>query len=553
MDVITFDKATDSKELLDDLRIGASASKPTHTRVIILVQNYWDSFAKKGCKRPIIGFEFSIDTGTAKPVCCRKPTYGFYENDIIMKQIAELLKNGWIRLCQGPWGSIIVLAAKPHQEKCTHINDFIWRMCVSYRKLNAVTKPFQFPIPRCDVSITIIGNGAKTLYLIALDNRQGYHQVSVRTEDQEKLAFFAPDGNKYCFTVLPFGPCNAPSFYTAMMKVFQDEWDSLFQESLQDISKTPSSNLVFTKTGQIAINGDIFRFGSNVIIDDILLWGSDLDLMFVYLECVFRVSKKYRSNFKLNKCEFFSDRVEFVGHDILSAGNSPASSKFKSISDWELPQTGQMLFSFIGLITHYAKFLPYHEMRIKPLRRLLKQYFRTKIPLMSWTPSLIELFHDIKLSVTSSPLLSRFDASKPTFLKTDWSSKGMGFILMQPANDDESTNAIKELHANGTCLFDLTPDGPRLLPVQFGSRSCTTIESKLHSFLGEVATVRWAIGHLKRYLWGNHFWLLCDCISVKAILEYTGSITVVMQWAQELLAYNFTVVHRDKKNDERRR
>ena len=124
-DIITFKKTTDSEELTNDLRIGASASKPIRTRVIILVQKYWDSFAKKGCKRPIIGFDFSIGTGTAKPVCCKKTTCGFYKNNIIMQQITELLNNRWIRLCQGPWGSIIVLAAKPHQEKCTNINDFI--------------------------------------------------------------------------------------------------------------------------------------------------------------------------------------------------------------------------------------------------------------------------------------------------------------------------------------------------------------------------------------------------------------------------------------------
>ena len=154
---------------------------------------------KEGCKRPIIGYKFGIDTGTAKPVCCKKPTYGFYESKIIMEQIMELLKNGWIRLCWGPWGSLIVLAAKPHQESCCDISEFIWRMCVSYRKLNAITKPFQFPISRCDISITVIGNGSVNIFIVVLDNRQGYYEVAVRQADQEKLAFFAPDENKYCF------------------------------------------------------------------------------------------------------------------------------------------------------------------------------------------------------------------------------------------------------------------------------------------------------------------------------------------------------------------
>ena len=86
--------------------------------------------------------------------------------------------------------SMIVLAQKPHQEHITNISDFIWQMCVSYRKLNAVTKPFQFPIPRCDAAIAILGCGADEIWIISLDARQGYHQVAVREEDREKLAFF---------------------------------------------------------------------------------------------------------------------------------------------------------------------------------------------------------------------------------------------------------------------------------------------------------------------------------------------------------------------------
>ena len=73
-----------------------------------------------------------------------------------MAQIVQLLDNGWIEKCVGPWGSMIVLAQKPHQEHVTNIDDFIWRMCVSYRKLNCITKPFQFPIPQCDDAITIL-------------------------------------------------------------------------------------------------------------------------------------------------------------------------------------------------------------------------------------------------------------------------------------------------------------------------------------------------------------------------------------------------------------
>jgi hypothetical protein len=45
------------------------------------------------------------------------------------------------------WGSLAVLAPKPHQEEIEKIEDFIWRVCCLYRKVNSVTLPFEYPIP----------------------------------------------------------------------------------------------------------------------------------------------------------------------------------------------------------------------------------------------------------------------------------------------------------------------------------------------------------------------------------------------------------------------
>ena len=57
--------------------------------------------------------------------------------------------------------------------------------------------------------------------------------------------------------------------------------------------------------------------------------------------------------------------------------------------------------------------------------------------MISWTPDIIDLFHELKVSINYSPVLSHFDQDKPIFLKTDWSAEGMGWILMQPSDDEE--------------------------------------------------------------------------------------------------------------------
>jgi hypothetical protein len=75
---------------------------------------------------------------------------------------------------------------------------------------------------------------------------------------------------------MPFGPRNAPAFYTAMMGIFQDEWDALYHHRYP----TP-----------------VTHFGSRIIIDDILLWSTALPALLNYLHCVCTIFLKYRVTF----------------------------------------------------------------------------------------------------------------------------------------------------------------------------------------------------------------------------------------------------------------
>ena len=119
----------------------------------------------------------------------------------------------------------------------------------------------------------------------------------------------------------------------------------------------------------------------------------------------------------------------------------------------------------------YHRYAPYLEIRLKPLRKLVKKYYRKPIPVSAWTTNLSSLFHDLKICLTSSPILARYDPSKITFLKTDWSSEGMGWILMQPADDEVSVQAAEKLTKEGICEFELMKHGTRLRPIAFGSQS----------------------------------------------------------------------------------
>ena len=94
-------------------------------------------------------------------------------------------------------------------------------------------------------------------------------------------------------------------------------------------------------------------FGSKTIIDDILIWCDDQELLLLYFKCVCCVFQKHCASFRLDKCEFMKPQVEYVGNDILSDGNYPAEAKFDMIRNCPLPTTGKSLFSFIRLVNFY--------------------------------------------------------------------------------------------------------------------------------------------------------------------------------------------------------
>ena len=129
-DVVEFELQTDSAELEGNLRLNGCPPE-LQPKIKEVITEYWDVFCERGLRRPIRGFSFQIDTGDAEPVCCKHHRYGPHESKVIDKLVDKLQDNGLIEDDDGPWGAIIVLAAKPHQEDVPW-DKYKWRLCVSY-------------------------------------------------------------------------------------------------------------------------------------------------------------------------------------------------------------------------------------------------------------------------------------------------------------------------------------------------------------------------------------------------------------------------------------
>ena len=123
----------------------------------------------------------------------------------------------------------------------------------------------------------------------------------------------------------------------------------------------------------------------------------------------------------------------------------------------------------------------------------------------------------------------------------------MGYVLMQPDNTAAECDLLSFWSDQAAAQFDTSIMGPHLRPILFGSRRCTPKEQHFHSFVGEAACGRWAIGQLRKYIWGTHFYWIMDCIALREFINYDGPIHQVRRWTQELLGYYFTVLHRPSK------
>ncbi|RVW86166.1 Retrovirus-related Pol polyprotein from transposon 17.6 [Vitis vinifera] len=126
--------------------------------------------------------------------------------------LLEVLKRYYLPHIDSPWVSptqvvpkksgITVVQNEKGEEVATRLTSG-WRVCIDYRKLNAVTRKDHFPLPFID---------------------------------QEKTTFTCPFGT-YAYRRMPFGLCNAPAtFQRCMLSIFSDMVERIMEVFMDDIT-----------------------------------------------------------------------------------------------------------------------------------------------------------------------------------------------------------------------------------------------------------------------------------------------------------------------------
>ncbi len=310
-----------------------------------MIWKYWAVFDDRGVFVLVKNYECMIDTGDSPPIAIKKIQYGTKELPIMHKAIAGLKKVGHIcQIHNGRWLFKAVLAPKPYQEHVKHIDNFVWRFCINYVPLNAVTRIIAYPILRCNSAVSKeFGTG---LWMWLYDAPSGYHQLAVALASQEKLAFQGPDAIKWTYRIMPFGPIKGPATFINFIYDADSQCKSLAHEN------------------GIAINNDT---NTCIIIDDIVSCRKDLFMSLLYMECQLCVCMLYRLSLSLMKSFIFPKCFEFVGNNVCPKGNWPVQSKHELLKTWPQPEIVWDVPKFIGFAQFYRKYIHHFEVCVSPL------------------------------------------------------------------------------------------------------------------------------------------------------------------------------------------
>ena len=324
--------------------------------------------------------EHRINTGQAKPV--RLPPYRipYAYRDTVREELQLMEKEGVIERSSSEWAAPIVLVNK---------KDGTLRICVDYRRLNAVSEMDAYPMPRIDDLIDRLGEAK---FITTLDLSRGYWQVPVREEDQPKTAFTTPYG-LFQFRVMPFGLQGAPATFQRMMDIVLDglEFAAAY---LDDV-------IVHSQTWDSHLNH----------ITDILQRLADAGL-----------------TIKPKKCQFGMSTCAYLGHVVGNGEVRPGSSKVRAVEEFPTPRTKSQVRAFLGLTGYYRRFIAHYADVAAVLTDLTRKDGPKQV---IWTRSCQKAFDELKRALCSTTVLKSPDFSRQFILQTDASNRGVGAVLSQ--------------------------------------------------------------------------------------------------------------------------
>jgi hypothetical protein len=216
---------------------------------------------------------------------------------------------------------------------------------------------------------------------------------------------------------MSFGLTNAPAFFMNLMnKVFMEELDKFVV----------------------------------VFIDDILIYSKNREDHKRHLRIVLGKLRAHQLYAKLSKCEFWLEKIAFLGHILTAEGIEVDPSKVEAVSKWRQPSNVSEVRSFLGMAGYYRRFIKGFSSIARPMTELLKKDHK-----FVWTPKCEGSFQIIKEKLTTAPVLTLPDIHQDFIVFCDASRQGLGCVLMQNEKVFAYASRLLKPHEQNYPIHDL--------------------------------------------------------------------------------------------------
>lgn len=199
-------------------------------------------------------------------------------------EVQYMLENEIAVTSCSSWASPCLLVKKP---------DSTYRFCTDYRKLNAITKPDAFPLPRMEDCVDQVGTAN---FVGKLDLSSGL----------------------YSYSVMSFGLRNAPATFQRLM-----------------------NKVVFGLEG------------CAVYLDDVIVFSDTWKKHLVHLCALLTRLAEACLTVNLAKCEFAKAMVRYLGKEVGQGEVCPIQAKVVAIQHFPPPSTKKELMRFLGMVWYY--------------------------------------------------------------------------------------------------------------------------------------------------------------------------------------------------------
>ncbi|XP_053294792.1 uncharacterized protein LOC128455141 [Pleuronectes platessa] len=344
--------------------------------LIKLINSYLSLFSDTPTQTHLI--EHDIDVGVAEPIKQRFYRVSDEKRRQLDAEVQYMLDNDIAEPCSSNWASPCLLVKKA---------DASLRPCTDYRKVNSITKPDLYPLPRMEDCIDMVGSAT---FVSKFDLLKGYWQVPLTKRARDISAFITPSG-LYSYTVMPFGLRNAPATFQRLM-----------------------NRVVSGLTG------------CAVYLDDVVVYSDTWEEHVQRIGALFDRLVWANLTVNLAKCEFARATVTYLGKVVGQGQVRPVEAKVMAVQKFPPPTTKKELMRFLGLVGYYRSFCKNFSSVVAPLTDLLKakaEYI--------WSSMCQNAFDSVKALLCSAPVLAapRFD--QPFKLHVDASNVGVGAVLLQ--------------------------------------------------------------------------------------------------------------------------